>query len=181
MTPAHESIAAFYDEPCYRYFHWDPSPVPFDVAQIFDAFKYLSSIIERQGPFDGVIGFSQGSVMSIALMRQYAKQHPDAPPDALFRFAILFSSPHLNTTDKNGEPLIPGKVQIPSLHICGRNDTEWFQSSQRVFAESFEEGTATMIVHNGAHVVPKDPPTVQKIIDAIEDIVNISDANRDFD
>lgn len=174
-TEPEASIAAFWDQPCYRFFHWAPSPIEFQMSQVYEAYKFLYKVIEEHGPFDGVMGFSQGSVASVALMLHHAELHPDSPPDALFRFAILFSIPNLPDEDSDGSPLSWGKIRIPSLHICGEADEEWFEMSKLTFERNCEEGTARIIVHKGGHLVPKDQPTVDEILGAIGELIQKAD------
>ncbi|KAL1876187.1 hypothetical protein VTK73DRAFT_9625 [Phialemonium thermophilum] len=164
-TEPEASIANFWDQPCYRFFHWAPSPVPFTIEQVEAAYDYLYGVLRDRGPFDGVIGFSQGSVMAVALLLHHARLHPDEPP--LFRFAVLFSIPHLPDEDANGTPLVWGRINVPSLHVCGEGDEMWFESSKRTFERNCVEGSAEMIIHKEGHVVPKDPATVERVIEGI--------------
>ena len=174
-TEPEESIAAFWDQPCYRFFHWPPSPTEFKIDQIYDACQFLERVIDEQGPFDGVIGFSMGSVMSLAVILRHAELHPEQPPSALFQFAILFSSPNIPDTDGFGGKATWSKIRIPSLHICGEADEEWFEKSKQTFQTNCQGGTARLIVHKGGHLIPKDKPTVDKVIDAIADLFEDAD------
>lgn len=175
-TEPEASIAAFWDQPCYRFFHWPPSPVAFDMAQVRAAYDFVYGVIRDHGPFDGVLGFSQGSVLSVALMLHHAELHPEAAPNALFRFAILFSIPHLPDVDADGTPLSFGKIRVPSLHVCGEADEDWFEHSKETFEKNCEEGSARMIIHEGGHLIPKDRPTVDKILEAIGELLQEADA-----
>ncbi|KAI5238912.1 hypothetical protein E4T43_07096 [Aureobasidium subglaciale] len=49
------------------------------------AFEYVHEIIEEEGPFDGVIGFSQGAALAASMLLQSAKQHKKP----LFELAIF--------------------------------------------------------------------------------------------
>jgi len=169
-TPPHASIAAFYDEPCYRYFHWAPSPIPFHMSQVRAAYKWYDGILAKQGPFDGVLGLSQGAVVSIAQMLHHAETHPDASPTALFRFAIFFSCPYLPDFDddkEQGKRITWGKIACPSLHFGGEADTEWFEGGKSTFENNCVEGTATWVTHKDGHAIPKDKPTVEMILNEI--------------
>ena len=176
VTDPDVSIAAFYDEPCYRFFHWAPSKVPFSMEQVRTAYDYLHKVIKEHGPFDGVMGFSQGCVMSAALLQHHAKTHPEDPVDALFRFAILFSSPGWPPEDADGSIIPWGDLRVPSLHIIGQADEEWYEGGIIMYHEHCEEGTARLIEHEDGHSIPKDPPTVNKIIEAIEELVQRASA-----
>lgn len=50
----------------------------------------LTEIIEEDGPFDGVLGFSQGGSLAVAYLLQHEIDHPNEPPP--FKFAAIFSS-----------------------------------------------------------------------------------------
>ncbi len=150
--------------------------MPFRVSQLRDAYDFLYGVIRDRGPFDGVIGFSQGAVMSVALMLHHAATHPDAPPDDLFKFVVLFSCPYLpdlDDDDDSGKPPITwGAIDVPSLHVCGEADDEWFEASKSTFAKNCRPGSATLVVHKGGHLVPTDPPTVNKVIGEIGKLVD---------
>jgi hypothetical protein len=175
VTEPEASIKTIWDQPCYRFFHWPPSPVEFDMTQMHDAYKFLYKVLKEKGPFDGVMGFSMGSVTSLAFMLNHAQRNPQEPADALFRYAILFSMPNLPDEDADGSPVAWGKLQIPSLHIAGSADTEWFEKSKLTFKENCRPGSATMIIHDGGHAIPKEKPMVDKIIKAIGELIETAD------
>jgi|SRR3569833_1201918 len=166
-TEPEASIVAWYDQPCYRYFHWAPSKTPFRMPQLFAAYDFLYKVIKEQGPFDGFIGFSQGAVTTMALLLHHAETHPEDPPTTLFKFGVLFSCPYIPDFDQDGVKVTWGRVKIPTLHIAGETDELWFEGSKRTYEKNCEEGTATLIVHPGGHIVPKDKPTVEKILTAM--------------
>lgn len=56
---------------------------------IKDACDYLDLVIAEEGPFTGVIGFSQGAALAISYLLNHEIQRPHAPPP--FRWAALFS------------------------------------------------------------------------------------------
>lgn len=146
------------------------------MKQVHNAYQFVYDVIKEHGPFDGVLGFSQGSVLSVALLLHHAELHPDDPPNVLFGFAILFSIPHLPDEDADGTPVTWGKIRVPSLHICGETDEEWFERSKQTFARNCEEGSAEMIIHKGGHLVPKDQQTVDKILESIGELLRKADA-----
>ncbi|PYI30057.1 hypothetical protein BP00DRAFT_426927 [Aspergillus indologenus CBS 114.80] len=45
-------------------------------------------VIEAEGPFDGVIGFSQGASLALSILYHHEISHPSRPPP--FRFAVFF-------------------------------------------------------------------------------------------
>jgi len=70
----------------YFYCYYDA----FDPANVKKAHELLTEVIEEEGPFDGVLGFSQGGSLAIAYLVQHEIDHPNEP--APFKFAAIFSS-----------------------------------------------------------------------------------------
>ncbi|KAH7305244.1 serine hydrolase FSH [Stachybotrys elegans] len=77
-------VAQVYDGP---YLAWHSSHFADEVAS---AHEYVKDILEEDGPYDGVIGFSQGAALAASLLMAHQIQHPDQPP--LFKFAIFLCS-----------------------------------------------------------------------------------------
>lgn len=89
----------------------------------------MRKVLEEQGPFDGVWGFSQGAAMAamLASLVERPSLHPvfaapgkDWPPPP-FKFAIIGSG--FLPMDPRCAPWFSPKVETPSLHILGRADT----------------------------------------------------------
>ncbi|KAL4744095.1 serine hydrolase-domain-containing protein [Aspergillus similis] len=57
-------------------------------SQVRDAHDFVKDVVEDEGPFDGVIGFSQGASLALPILYHHEICHPDRPPP--FRFAIFF-------------------------------------------------------------------------------------------
>lgn len=81
-----------------KYLAYYPVAYPDLVA---DAQEYILDIMREEGPFDGVIGFSQGAALAASLILEHRKTSPLAPD--LFRFAILICATlPFNRDDKLG-------------------------------------------------------------------------------
>ena len=131
--------------------------------------------MERDGPFDGVIGFSQGAAaaaMTASLLepgRQeaFADRENNAggiafPP----AFARLSHPPlHFMVSYSGFASTFPGYaafykplIATPSLHFLGTLDTVLEESWARALLESCEHRSAgpdeTLVVHPGGHSVP---------------------------
>lgn len=77
-------MGAFVQGPFYCYYSG------FTPADVQKGHELITDVIEEEGPFDGVFGFSQGASLALAYLFQHEVDHPNAPPP--FKFAILFSS-----------------------------------------------------------------------------------------
>lgn len=108
----------------------------------------IRKTFDEQGPFDGVMGFSQGAAF-VPLLEATRKREPDGPIQ--FRFAILVAafkslvSPHL-------EYYKASLMDIPSFHIIGSSDAV-------IPSEASEElaalcAGAIVYRHDGGHYIP---------------------------
>lgn len=113
-------------------------------------------IFDEQGPFDGVLGFSQGAIFTGLLS---GLRHPIGQPSTpespfAFSFAILISGfqardQRLSTVYDNHE-----LYRLPSLHVIGTADEIVLELDSMMLAERFAE--PTIFYHEGAHIVPND-------------------------
>ena len=95
-----------------------------------DLVAYFRLIMETQGPFDAVFGFSQGAAavaLLLALVDRPA-QHPEFSrpgdrngPPVPFKFSILVSG--FLPRDTRVKSWFDKKLEVPSCHILGNGDT----------------------------------------------------------
>ncbi|PNS14518.1 Dihydrofolate reductase [Sphaceloma murrayae] len=65
-----------------------------------EAQAYMREVIEDEGPFDGVMGFSQGAALAASLVLEHAKY---SPLTTLFKFAVFICGTlPFNVDDENG-------------------------------------------------------------------------------
>ncbi|RVW39123.1 Rhodanese-like domain-containing protein 6 [Vitis vinifera] len=146
--------------------NWKKSDGQFDPLQYqqqtdgFDvSLAYLKTVFSQAGPFDGIMGFSQGAAMAAAVSARRGR--PGGEMD--FRFVILCSGFALNLPDSVG-----GSINCPSLHIFGNeqgNDRQIANQASRDLAASFEEGCSVIIEHDSGHMIPTRSPYIDEIRD----------------
>lgn len=108
----------------------------------------IRTAFEEQGPFDGILGFSQGAAF-VPLLGVLKHREPAGPLQ--FRFAILVAafkslvSPHSEYYDG---PLL----DVPSFHMIGANDAVIPASVSEELADSCPG--ATVYRHDGGHYIP---------------------------
>lgn len=120
----------------------------------------LEAYVEAEGPFDGVLAYSQGAglVAMLLVRRQYL--HPEKTP--LFRCAILFSPGHvfdpltyLKTGEVNVLDHIPAgmsALSLPMVITYGKEDELGDGCCQ--LAALCEPNLLSVYVHEGGHEVP---------------------------
>ncbi|HEY2515477.1 MAG TPA: hypothetical protein VGI39_31635 [Polyangiaceae bacterium] len=122
----------------------------------------IVAAFERQGPFDGVLGFSQGAALAGLLVGLRAPDgHPTAERPLRFDFAIVVSG--FASSDRELARLYErrGAYELPSLHVVGRTDGIVPTGDSRALASRF---SAPLIVeHGGGHVVPGTPAVVARV------------------
>lgn len=103
--------------------------------------------VQVQGPFDGILGFSQGAAF-VAILCSLQEQKLE--PEFSFRFAVLvagFRSACLEHLKFYSAPL-----RIPSLHVFGLEDRVIPDDMSRQLLPSFLE--PRVLTHPGGHFVP---------------------------
>ena len=110
-----------------------------------DSLAHLEAVFKEQGPFDGVIGFSQGGAVAGLLA---ALQ----PRGAIrFGFAICISGFPSRATD-HAALVAPGSIDLPSLHIYGEKDVLVDNARSRALAAAFTDPLVAS--HPGGHFFP---------------------------
>uniref|UniRef100_A0A3Q2GIP6 Esterase OVCA2 n=1 Tax=Cyprinodon variegatus TaxID=28743 RepID=A0A3Q2GIP6_CYPVA len=103
--------------------------------------------VKTQGPFDGVLGFSQGAAF-VAMLCSLQEQKLE--PDLNFRFAILVAG--FRSACEEHLKFYKAPLQIPSLHVFGLEDKVIPDNMSRELLSSFQD--PQVLIHPGGHFVP---------------------------
>ncbi|KAJ4879050.1 Rhodanese-like domain-containing protein 6 [Raphanus sativus] len=121
---------------------------------------YLKKAFAEKGPFDGILGFSQGAAMAAAAV--CAKQER-LLGEIDFRFCVLCSG---FTPWPLMEKKEQGSIKCPSLHIFGsqpEKDRQIVTQASSELAGLFDEGCSTVIEHDFGHIIPTKSPYIDEI------------------
>ena len=112
----------------------------------------LGELWEREGPFDGVLGFSQGACLVAVLAARQSQGL--LPPGMSFEFAAVFSGFLPNDPTFAAEIKSAAPVMLPSFHCYGGSD-EIISPAQSLEAVGlFDPASAKMVMeHDGGHLV----------------------------
>lgn len=116
--------------------------------------EYLKTVFSKSGPFDGILGFSQGGAMAALLSAHREKLKGEID----FRFAILCSGFAVNMGEY-GE----GSIDCPSLHIFGKREGKDRQidcEASRQLACLFQDRNSVIIEHDLGHIIPTTAPYI---------------------
>lgn len=154
---------------------WKMAKVPFDTAQYqqqteaFDeSLQRLKTIFLQAGPFDGILGFSQGAAMAALVCAQQRKLKGEID----FKFAILCSGFAVNMSEYS-----EGSISCPSLHIFGNtegNDRQIESCASRHLVSFFDRGCSVIIEHDLGHIIPTRSPYIDEIKDFLRQFLQFN-------
>ena len=156
--------------PPYRCFYEFDASVP----QLLRAHEYLSEIIEEDGPFEGVLGFSQGAEIAASLLFYQGT-------NVTFKFAVFIggTQPYDVVALASGKDSKPVKmhadthsarIDIPTAHVIGRGDA--YRESSKAILGMCNSREAKVYDHKGAHVVPRGQEAMEDLTAALNWVVD---------
>ena len=113
---------------------------------VAESLALVRKTLADDGPFDGILGFSQGATLASLLCGM-----PPGPPPSM-RFAILVSA--FVPRDPAWVLADDAICALPTLHVMGESDALVPLESSRTVAARFSAGREH--VHAGGHGVPSD-------------------------
>jgi len=149
----------------------------------------LDAYVTEEGPFDGVMAFSQGAGLAASLIVHRAQQDVDqARLHPAFDCAIFFSGgiPENPRTLLSEEPRswlqfeeYGELIEIPTVHIWGRND-RIYPNFGPVLSRLCKGAEREELVHDGGHEIPgaKDMDTVEAAAKLINRTLERTKATR---
>ena len=147
-----DSLAAA-DDDFFAYFH----PLQSETLEV--ALQNLHGYLVEEGPFDGVVAFSQGSALAASYMIQ--NQIGNSMP--MWKFAVLFSGePGELLDERRKEESTDGIITIPTLHVWGATDTTNPTQTALLYRQCCST-KRSKFVHQGAHEIPSSSKDVAEI------------------
>nr|A0A348HAY8.1 RecName: Full=Hydrolase phiM; AltName: Full=Phomoidride biosynthesis cluster protein M [fungal sp. ATCC 74256]BBG28510.1 putative DUF341 family protein [fungal sp. ATCC 74256] len=140
-----------------------------DEQSIREACEDLEDYLEENGPYDGILGFSQGSTLLAEFLCDFARRNPGNEPPC--RCAIFMNGIPPYRMGDDEKPIIDyGLLEhfpsIPTLHVVGKKDFVYEYST--ILQASTASAWATLIAHEKGHEISNDTRIVQKINSAFE-------------
>lgn len=149
--PIPDDVAPFFSPP---YFEWwnaerNTHTNTWEYKHALKSLAYIEDIAALHGPFDALIGFSQGAAM-VSLVAALQKQGKVLQGQPMLRFIICFAG--IRVRDPNLQNYYDAlKSGIPSLHIIGDKDPVKHMTNDLI--ASFEEPEPIVINHSRGHVI----------------------------
>ncbi|XP_056168375.1 uncharacterized protein LOC130134495 [Syzygium oleosum] len=164
-------VEGIFDPP---YFEWFQANQDFTEYENFEeCIAFIEDFMVKNGPFDGLLGFSQGAILAAALpgMQGEGLVLTKVPK---IQFLILISGAKLGGSKFSAPPLAANAfsppVKCPSLHVIGEND---FQKPESIaLLDSFVD--PIVIHHPKGHTIPRlDDQSLEIVNNFIEKIRNL--------
>ncbi|XP_031120374.1 esterase AGAP003155-like [Ipomoea triloba] len=156
-------VEGFFDPPYYEWFQFNKE---FTEYQNFDnCLAYIEDCMIKYGPFDGLLGFSQGGVLSAALpgLQEKGVCLANVPK---VRYVIIIGGAKLKN-QAIAEKAYSLPIKCPSVHFIGKEDLLKEYGSELV--ESFVD--PLVIHHPKGHTIPRfDEESLQQMLSFLERI-----------
>ncbi|KAL5820037.1 hypothetical protein ACOSQ3_024005 [Xanthoceras sorbifolium] len=161
-------VEGIFDPP---YFEWYRSNQDFTEYENFEeSIAYIGDYMEMHGPFDGLLGFSQGAFISAAVPGMQTEGVALTKAEKI-KFVIIISGAKFGGI-KFGQPKLAANafsspIHCPSLHFIGEAD--FLKQGGVDLMQSFVN--PVVIYHPKGHTVPKlDEKSLQTMVSFIETI-----------
>ncbi|KAI5654971.1 hypothetical protein M9H77_32158 [Catharanthus roseus] len=140
-------VEGIFDPPYYEWFQFNKE---FSEYQNFDkCLAYIEECFIKHGPIDGLLGFSQGAILSAALpgLQQKGIALTKVPK---IKFLIIISGAKFRNQSIADKAYSP-PVQCPSVHFLGEMD--FLKPHGTELLESFKD--PVVIHHPKGHTIPR--------------------------
>lgn len=148
------------------YLRKGPSLNDFDIEE--RTLDYLHDYVVENGPFDGIMGFSQGAGMAGYLLTDFnrlLKLSEEQQPK--LKFFVSFSGFKFEA-DQFQQSYGDKPMTIPSLHVQGELDTVVSEERSTKLYNCFDASTRHLIKHPGGHFVPNSKNVVTQVTNWIQ-------------
>ncbi|CAK4067272.1 unnamed protein product [Aphanomyces euteiches] len=174
--PAQEAIRKFFGESGPYYQWWDAVKVPDFVPEkttyvgLERTLEFVQRQIHELGPFDVVLGFSQGAALTTLLTAHYHAHAKEIP----YKAAVLVCG----LIPRDGLPndlVLP--FDIPSIHILGQQDE--MLSLGHDLVETYSATSRKLYIHDEGHRFPALPKYKPMYVEMVEFLRHVCTDNQD--
>ncbi|TKY69924.1 Rhodanese domain-containing protein 6 [Spatholobus suberectus] len=154
-------MEGIFDPPYYEWFQANEDFTEY--SNFEECLAYIQDYMVKNGPFDGLLGFSQGAILAAALPGMQAQGVALGKVDKI-KFLIVISGAKFGG-EKFGMPKLASNafskpIDCPSLHFIGEKD--FMKPESIALLEAFQD--PVVIHHPKGHTVPKLDDTNLEIV-----------------
>ncbi|KAL2265958.1 hypothetical protein VTJ83DRAFT_5310 [Remersonia thermophila] len=137
-----------------------------------NALKYLLKIMQEQGPFDGIIGYSEGATVAATLLLHEQRRFKRKGIKPMFKYAIFFAGWPPVDPDRHNIILSDESeemIEIPTCHIIGSLDP--YVHGSLALYNVCNPDDAYIFDHAKGHTLPRDKETVKELGDVVRQAI----------
>ncbi|XP_021743625.1 dihydrofolate reductase-like [Chenopodium quinoa] len=168
-------VEGIFDPPYYEWFQFNKEFTTYNNFE--ECLEYIEELIIKHGPIDGLMGFSQGAILSAALPGLQAKGLALTKVPKI-KFLIIIGGAKLKS-ESWADKAYSSPIECPSLHFLGKEDF------LRPHGEDLIKSVVDpyIIHHPKGHTVPrldeKSLTTMLSFIDKIQNIVSEEEKDKE--
>ena len=143
------------------------------MSQLLRSHEYLDEIVEEEGPFEGILGFSQGAEVAASLLLHQGQ-------NVKFKFAVFIGGTQpfdvsALASGKDSKPVKmradthSARIDIPTAHVIGRSDA--YREFSKAFVALCNPREVKVYDHKGAHIVPRGQEAMEDLTAALNWVV----------
>lgn len=154
-------VEGIFDPPYYEWFQFNEGFTEF--RNFDECLAYIEELMIKHGPFDGLMGFSQGAALSAALPGLQAKglALKSVPP---VNNVVIIGGGKIHAPAV-AEKAFDVKIQCPSLHFIGELD--FLKEPGEALLDAFVD--PIVVRHPSGHTVPRlDEKNLETVLGYIE-------------
>ncbi|KAL3233527.1 Family of serine hydrolases 3 [Nakaseomyces bracarensis] len=144
-------------------------------------FEFLRSYILENGPYDGIMGFSQGGGMGgylVSDLNRLLNLNKEEQPD--LKFFIAFSGFRLEP-EIYAQHFREHPISIPTLIVQGELDTVVAESRVMSLYEAVLPQYRTLLKHHGGHFIPNQKLFLNQITGWIQAMTSDQETDTDIE
>ncbi|XP_055928970.1 esterase OVCA2-like isoform X1 [Argiope bruennichi] len=137
-----------------------------DVEGFEESVNTIAEAFKSQGPFDGILGFSQGGALAALICA--LKEHEEFEYD--FHFVVIIAG--FRSIAKCHEYLYSKPINKESLHIIGENDACISKDRSEELIPLFK--SSSVVYHDGGHFIPSKSSVKAEYLPFFKNMRNVN-------
>ncbi|XP_059636772.1 uncharacterized protein LOC132278888 [Cornus florida] len=159
-------VEGIFDPPYYEWFQFNKEFTEY--TNFDECLAYIEDYMIKHGPFDGLLGFSQGAILSAALPGLQAKGLALTKVPRI-KFLIIIGGAKLRSPS-HADKAYSAPMECPTVHFLG--ETDFLKQYGIELLESFVD--PVVIHHPKGHTVPRlDEKSLQIMLSFLEKIQKV--------
>ncbi|KNA20934.1 hypothetical protein SOVF_047990 [Spinacia oleracea] len=168
-------VEGIFDPPYYEWFQFNKEFTTY--TKFEECLEYIQELMIKHGPIDGLLGFSQGAILSAALPGLQAQGYALTKVPKI-KFLVIIGGAKFKA-ETWAEKAYASPIECPSLHFLGKDD--FLKPHGEELLKSVVD--PVVIHHPKGHTVPrldeKSLPTMHSFIDKIQKLISEEEKDKE--